>query len=89
TGDIEAPSEAWLLARYPELLDVDYLKVPHHGSRSSNTEAFLKAVSPREAWISTAKRNRFDFPHPEALIHLRRHSEKLRQTSDGSIHLAL
>ena len=89
TGDIEAPSEAWLLARYPELLDVDYLKVPHHGSRSSNTEAFLKAVSPREAWISTAKRNRFDFPHPEALIHLRRHSSQVRQTSDGTIHLPL
>jgi len=89
TGDIEAPSEAWLLARYPGLIDVDYLKVPHHGSRTSNSEAFLKAVSPREAWISTAKRNRFDFPHPEALIHLRRHSERILQTSEGSIHLPL
>jgi competence protein ComEC len=89
TGDIEASSEAWLLSRYPDQIDVDYLKVPHHGSRTSNTEPFLQQVSARDAWISTAKRNRFDFPHTETLINLRRHSERIRQTSDGTIHMPL
>ena len=89
TGDIEAPSEVWLGSRYPDLIDTDYLKVPHHGSKSSNTDAFLRQVSPNEVWISTAKRNLFGFPHPQALQNLRRHSSQIRQTSDGTIYLSL
>ncbi len=89
TGDIESASEAWLLNRYPEYLDVDYLKVAHHGSKTSSTEGFLRQVNPREAWISVGKRNRFNFPHPQALDRLQRYAPSIRYSYEGTIYLDL
>ncbi|MFI4887444.1 MAG: DNA internalization-related competence protein ComEC/Rec2 [Burkholderiales bacterium] len=66
TGDIEALSEAELLARY-QALDADVLVVPHHGSRTSSTPAFIGAVSPRFAVIAAGYRNRFGHPRGEVL----------------------
>ncbi|MFB3817050.1 MAG: DNA internalization-related competence protein ComEC/Rec2, partial [Candidatus Methylomirabilales bacterium] len=43
------------------------LKVPHHGSRTSSSAAFLDAVRPEVALISAGYRNRFRHPHPEVL----------------------
>jgi competence protein ComEC len=63
TGDIEARSEAAMLAREREL-DADVLLVPHHGSRSSSTADFVRAVAPRDAVASIGYRNRFRHPHP-------------------------
>ena len=37
--------------------------VPHHGSKTSSTQAFLQAVNPQLAIISAGYRNRFHFPH--------------------------
>ena len=54
-------------------VDADVLKVPHHGSRNSSTEAFLAAVSPTAAVISAGIENRFGHPHREALDRLARH----------------
>ncbi|MCD8480414.1 MAG: ComEC/Rec2 family competence protein [Candidatus Cloacimonetes bacterium] len=54
TGDIEADAEAYLTEKYPEELRARILKVPHHGSRSSSSKAFLDAVNAQEAWISCA-----------------------------------
>lgn len=67
TGDLEEEGEAYLLQKYPGFLDCDVLKVGHHGSSTSSTPAFINAVSPRIAFISTSLRNRFDFPHPRTL----------------------
>lgn len=50
TGDIEAPAERMLLTDVPR---IDVLKVPHHGSHTSSTEAFLNATSPGMAIVST------------------------------------
>jgi hypothetical protein len=49
TGDIEAAQEAALLRRTGAALASTMLVVPHHGSRTSSTAAFLDAVQPR-AW---------------------------------------
>ena len=46
SADIGVAEEARLLALARERLDVDVLKVPHHGSRSASSPAFLEAVSP-------------------------------------------
>lgn len=49
TGDMQAEAENHLLQFCPERLKADVLKVPHHGSATSSTPAFLKAVSPAYA----------------------------------------
>ena len=63
TGDIEARAEATILGRELQV-DADVLLVPHHGSRSSSTVEFLRAVVPRDALASVGYRNRFRHPHP-------------------------
>lgn len=64
TGDLEAAQEAQLLAHSPHALPSDVLFVPHHGSKTSSTEAFLAAVNPRVAVIQAGWRNRYGHPHP-------------------------
>jgi competence protein ComEC len=65
TGDIERAQEAALL-RQPEALRADVLLVPHHGSKTSSSEAFIDAVSPRWALVQSGYRNRYG--HPAALV---------------------
>lgn len=67
TGDIEAPQEAWLLATQGARLRSDVLLVPHHGSRSSSSPAWLQAVAPRVAVVQAGYLNRFGHPHAAVL----------------------
>ena len=67
TGDIEAAAELELLQRSPAVLMSDVLVVPHHGSRTSSTTAFVAAVAPRMAIIAAGYRNRFGHPRAEIL----------------------
>jgi len=69
TGDIEGTAEADLVAR-GEPLEADVLKVPHHGSRTSTTAAFLRKVSPRLSLVGVGRRNRFGHPAPEVVERL-------------------
>ena len=84
TGDMFSEAERALLARNV-LLDSDVLKVAHHGSRSSSTDAFIERVSPAIVVISTGEDNRFGHPHAETVETLRRHvsDELLFLTSDS------
>ena len=66
TGDADAESEAQMLAIDPAALDVDVLKLGHHGSNTSSTEAFLRAVSPELAAASAGRNNRYG--HPAQLV---------------------
>ncbi|MDE0022446.1 MAG: DNA internalization-related competence protein ComEC/Rec2 [Candidatus Poribacteria bacterium] len=70
TGDIDAQTEAELTRRHHrgEIdLSADILKTPHHGSKSSSGEPFLRAVSPRAAVISAGRGNIYGHPHPSVL----------------------
>ncbi|RLC51993.1 MAG: DNA internalization-related competence protein ComEC/Rec2 [Candidatus Cloacimonadota bacterium] len=67
TGDLEKEGEKYLLANYPQFLDCDVLKVGHHGSKTSSSQAFINAVSPDFAFIPAPKKNRFNFPHLQTL----------------------
>ena len=62
TGDIERGAERDLLNRVPEKLASDILVVPHHGSKTSSTAAFIDAVSPQVALFPVGYRNRYGFP---------------------------
>jgi competence protein ComEC len=66
TGDIERDAEAELLeaGRTPR---VDMLLVPHHGSRTSSTTAFVAATWPRWALVPSGHRNRWGFPKPDVV----------------------
>lgn len=70
TGDAEAPEEAWLLAHWPDALRADVLKVAHHGSSTSTTDAFLAAVHPRLALVSVGAHNTYGHPDSEVLERL-------------------
>ena len=83
TGDIEAAQEAGLVERLaltpartepaevpnprPSKLKADILLVPHHGSKTSSTDAFLDAVQPKLALVQAGYRNRFQHPVPQVL----------------------
>ena len=64
-GDIEAPQERELLAQGLE--PVDLLLVPHHGSKTSSSEAFVDALAPALALVQAGYRNRFGHPAPEVV----------------------
>lgn len=65
-GDIEAAQEARLVASGAPL-QADVLLAPHHGSKTSSSEAFLAAVAPRFALAQVGYRNRFGHPAPSVL----------------------
>jgi competence protein ComEC len=63
-GDIEQAQEARLVQTQPALLRADVLLVPHHGSKTSSSEAFLDAAQPTWALAQVGYRNRFGHPAP-------------------------
>jgi len=65
-GDIGARAESELVARHAPLAAA-LLVVPHHGSKTSSTAAFLAAVQPSVAVASAGYRNRFGHPHPDVV----------------------
>jgi len=65
TGDIEWLAERLLIATGD--LKADLLLVPHHGSRTSSAPAFIEAVSPHVAWVSSGHLNRLGHPVPEVV----------------------
>jgi competence protein ComEC len=62
TGDLEAVAEQDLIRRHE--LTADWLYVPHHGSKTSSSPAFLAAVNPKMGLISAGALNPFGHPHP-------------------------
>jgi len=76
TGDIEGHAERKLV-KGAAPLRADILKVPHHGSRTSSSEALLEAIEPRIAVISAGAWNPYGHPHAEVIERLQRHSEQV------------
>ncbi len=85
TGDIEARDERALLADNMPLA-ADVLVVPHHGSRTSSTTAFVAAVAPRIALFTAGYRNRFAHPRPDVMARYSALDAQLfRSDADGAI----
>ncbi len=79
TGDAEELVETDLLESGTDL-KADVLKVGHHGSSSSTSDAFLDAVSPGYAIISCGKDNDYGHPHKEVLKRLEKAGTKVYRT---------
>lgn len=68
TGDAETHAESLALSKLPlGLFKATAIKLGHHGSSSSSSEEFIKAVAPEVALISLGKDNEYGHPHKETL----------------------
>jgi competence protein ComEC len=66
-GDAEREEEEWLLGQHRDELRADVLKVGHHGSSTSSSDAFLAAVHPDVAVISVGAANKYGHPSADVL----------------------
>ena len=90
TGDAEEPTEHRLveIIKDTPMGDLEVLKVAHHGSSHSSTEAFLKHFPSDIAVISCGRRNRYKHPKPEALQRIEAMGAKIHRTDhEGTIHI--
>lgn len=78
-GDIEAEGESKIIQQFPEL-DIDILKVAHHGSKTSTTDAFLHGINPEVAVISVGQNNFYGHPHPDVLQRIQEYKLHLFRT---------
>lgn len=85
TGDAEKISEDEVLRKYKDQLKSDVLKVGHHGSTTSSSPAFIKAVSPKHSIISVGKDNSYGHPDNIVLNRLKTYGEIYRTDQDGTI----
>lgn len=89
TGDIEAPVERELLKSAGAALRADIMQVPHHGSKTSSTRAFLRAVRPKAALASAARFSPWRLPAPLIMERYRQEGIDWRDTARSgqiSIH---
>lgn len=81
TGDAENQAEEDILSTQADV-DADVLKVGHHGSSTSTSDAFLAAVSPDYAVISCGEDNKYGHPHAETLNRLRENGITVYRTDE-------
>jgi competence protein ComEC len=70
TGDIEKSVENKLIKAKVDLT-ADILKIAHHGSKTSTSDAFLSAVNAIMAIIEVGKDNQYGHPHPDVMTRLK------------------
>lgn len=87
-ADIESPSERLLLETGANALAADVLVVPHHGSKTSSSEAFIAQVHPAIAILTTGYRNRFGHPREGIVARYQQAGSHIyRSDKDGAILL--
>jgi len=91
TGDIESIAEEKIINKYKnDELKSDIIKIPHHGSKSSSTEKFIKAVSPEIALIGVGKNNNFGHPNLGVINRLNALGIKIYRTDiNGEIEISI
>ena len=89
-GDIGQREEARLLQTHRAVLPALAVVVPHHGSASSSSAAWVEAVAPRLALVSAGHGNRFRHPRPDVVARWRAvHAEVLNTADSGALRLWL
>jgi competence protein ComEC len=88
TADIEQKAEAQLLAQASRPLGSEVLLVPHHGSATSSSHAFLSQIRPRIAVVPVGYRNRFGHPADAVLARYAELGATVHRTDrDGALLL--
>lgn len=88
TGDIEKEAEDLLVEKYKEDLKAGVIKVAHHGSAYSTSDAFLQAVQPAYAVISVGANNPYGHPSQPSLFRLKNAGSKIYRTDlNGTINI--
>ncbi len=83
-GDATTKIENYILENYD--LDIDYLKLGHHGSKSSSSYDFLKEIDPKVAIISCGLNNRYNHPNDEVIENLKKLNIEYHRTDyEGTI----
>lgn len=86
TGDAEKAEEEPMVQVYGSKLKSTILKAGHHGSKTSSSAAFLKAVSPEAVLISCGAGNDYGHPHKEAMKRYQMMKLKIYETDkNGTI----
>lgn len=83
-GDVEREGEEALVASGAPLR-AELLKAPHHGSRTSSTQAFLEQVKPDHVVFCVGWRNQFNFPAEEVVERYRRLGVAMHRTDRGAV----
>ena len=78
-GDLEEDGEKRLIREY-DLQPMDFLKVGHHGSKTSTSPEFLEQLQPREALISVGENNRYRHPSDEVVQRLVENQTRIWRT---------
>lgn len=88
TGDIEKTGEQSLIKSLNA--DIDFLKVPHHGSKTSSSIDLLESTKPKVGFISVGRNNSFGHPHFDVINRYEDNNIKLYRTDQlGLINLTL
>jgi beta-lactamase superfamily II metal-dependent hydrolase len=86
TGDAPAEVEDFLVQIYGSQLQSDVLKLGHHGSKTSTSDAFITTVQPDIAIVSAGLGNRYGHPHPEVIERAENANVQVLETAQqGSI----
>ncbi|MCX7779997.1 MAG: MBL fold metallo-hydrolase [Negativicutes bacterium] len=85
-ADAEKEAETRMVKRYGETLKSSVLKAGHHGSSSSSTLGFLKAVAPEAVIISLGTNNDYHHPHPSVIKRYNQQKIAIYRTdTDGTL----
>ncbi len=86
SGDASAEIEDFIVSQYGDQLESDILKLGHHGSQTSTSEAWLDAIRPSFAVVSASLDNRYGHPHQEVMQRVfARNIQASHTGTDGTI----
>ena len=86
-GDASKSKDEDIIKKY-KLAKIDFLKVGHHGSKTSSSKEFISKINPKYSIISVGRKNKYGHPNKEVLNNLD-NSKIYRTDQDGSIMLKI
>lgn len=82
-ADIESEAEAGLMQQ--GMAHVTAMLMPHHGSSTSSSKGFVRALQPSLAIAQSGWKNRFGFPKAEVVARYQREGSRIMNTAEGAV----